>query len=339
MPSSFLNFTPLIGIDLGSSWVRIWSDKSGIVVEEPTCIAVDQRSQKVVAVGVEALEMSGRVKGHIKVYFPIQKGKVHDFKVARALLQVILQKVLKKSLFSPVIMVSIPASLTPMAEKIVIELFHSLGAKEVYVIGQPLAAAIGSGVPVADASGGLILNMGAGVVEGAVISLGSIVNVKVTTRAGRVADEQIILELRKAHRLEVGRQVAEKIKLEVGRVGEGGNKKVVVAGKRIDDSFPEEKRISSSMVAAPLTKLADHYHRLLKKLLSSVPAELTVDILDKGLLLSGGWSQLAGWENFFVQGLGIPVSVVDKPQQAVIEGVGTVLEHLDLFKSSLGYQR
>ena len=331
-----INIIRLVGVDLGTSRVRIWIDKGGFVLDEPSCIAIDSRSQKVIAVGSEAFEMRGRVGEHIKVWFPIKKGQVYDLDIALAMMKLFWEKAVGRNLISPVVMVSIPASSTDVSEKITTKLFYSLGAKEVYTISQSLAAVIGAGVPIADASGGFILQMGAGVVEGAVISLGGVVGYESSTLAGEMADERIILSLRKNQQVIIGLQTAEKVKSQVGSVA-NLTAEITVGGKDMARSSPQEIKVNSLMIAQPLTKLAIVYENLLKKLLTQIPPELTVDIIDKGLLLSGGWAQLRGLEEFFIEKLGIPASVVEEPERVVIKGIGTVLRHLDEFKESLGY--
>jgi len=252
------------------------------------------------------------------------------------MLKVMIERAVKTSLLSPVIMVSIPATGTSVSEKVVTELFYSLGAREVYTISQPLAAAIGAGVPVADASGSCVLQMGAGVVEGVVISLGSVVGKEVGRVASDSVDQRIALSLLKNHEVEIGLSSARRVKEMVGSVLDN-NMQIAVSGKDVLRSAPQEMIVSSQMVSTPLLRVASDYEKLLKKLLMKTPPELTVDIIDKGLLLSGGWSQLHGWEEFFIEKFGIPVSVVDDPDKAVIKGIVAVLKHLDLFKESLGY--
>lgn len=331
-----MNVIRLVGVDLGTSRVRIWTDKEGFVLDEPSCIAIDSRTQKVVAVGNEAFQMKGRVGKYIDVQFPIRRGQVYDFEIALAMMKLFWEKIIGRNLVSPGVMVSIPSASTDVSEKITTKLFYSLGAKEVYTISQPLAAIIGAGVPIADASGGFILQMGAGVVEGAVISLGGVVGHESTFSAGEIADERIIVSLRKNQQVILGMQTAERVKEEVGSLVDTSHE-ITVGGKDASRSSPKEIKIHSVMIAQPLTKMALMYESLLKKLLTKIPPELTVDIIDKGLLLSGGWSQLQGMEEFFIERLGIPVSVVEEPDQVVIKGIGTVLRHLDEFKESLGY--
>lgn len=331
-----LNIIRLVGVDLGTSRIRIWTNNGGVVINEPACIAIDSRNQKVLAVGNDALEMRGRVGSHIQVQFPIKKGKIYDFDIAQAMVRLFWQKVMNRNLWNPVVMVSIPASSTDVIENATTKLFYSLGAKEVYTISQPLASAIGAGVPIADASGAFILQMGAGIVEGAVISLGGVVGHESSFLAGELADERIILSLYKNQQFELGYHTAERIKKEVGTVSDEV-KEMVVGGKDKSRRSPRELKVDSVMIAPVMQKMAVVYELLLKKLLAKIPPELTVDFIEKGLLLSGGFSQLRGLEEFFVSRLSIPVSVVENPEESVILGIGTVLRHLDEFKGSLGY--
>lgn len=331
-----LNIIRLVGVDLGTSRTRIWTDRGGFVLDEPSCLAVDSRSKKVIAVGEEAWEMQGRVGKYIEVKSPIKKGQVYDLDVATAMMKLFWEKAVGRNLVNPIVMVNISASSTDVSEKITTKLFYNLGAKEVYTISQPLAAVIGAGVPIADASGGFILQMGAGVVEGAVISLGGMVAYESSFLAGEIADERIVLSLRKNQQIILGMHTAEKVKKEAGSVIDSVQE-ISVGGKNLSHSSPQEIKVNSLMIAQPLTKLAIAYEGLLKKLLAKIPPELTVDIIDKGLLLSGGLSQMDGLEEFFIERLGIPVSVVEEPEDVVIKGIGTVLRHLDEFKESLGY--
>jgi len=339
MSFSLFDITRLIGVDLGTSQVRIWTDKDGLVIDEPSCIAIDKQSKRVVAVGGEALQMQGRVGKNIQVYFPIRKAKVNDLDLTRAMLRVYLQRVFKASIFSPDIMASIPANATPVMKKTISSLFYSLGANRVYTIAQPLAAAIGAGVPIADASACFILQMGAGVVEGAVISLGSLVVFQSMNKAGLTLDEQIQYQTKQEKNLLISRKTAEELKHNIASVLVDHKKEALIVGKDLRDKSPKELTVDCELLYKPLSSYAQNYENLLKRLLSKIQAELVVDVIDKGMILSGGLAQIDGLVDYFIKVLGIPVSVVDKPERCVIEGIATVLEHLDEFKQSLGYER
>lgn len=327
-----------VGIDLGSSRTRIWTDKDGILLDEPTCLAVDTNSNKVLAAGEEAQAMEGRVGKHIAIYWPIQSGALYDMNLGRALLKVFLHKVLKSSSFlRPIMMVSIPAVSTDLDRTAVTELLYSVGARQVYTMSQPLAAAIGSGVPIADASGSFILQMGSGRVEAAIISLGSLIAHESTPVAGTQADLAVKAMVREVAALTISDMTAEKLKTTVGTVHATPRREMLVTGQDVVGFSPKEVLITSAQIQPALLTLAQRYERMLKKLFARIPPELTADVIDKGMLLSGGFGQLGGFDSYLVNQLGIPVSVVDKPDQSVIKGIGTALEHLDLFKESLGY--
>ncbi|MDQ3008956.1 MAG: rod shape-determining protein [bacterium] len=332
------NMTQLVGIDLGTTTTRIWTDTDGVVLEEATCLAIDSRTERVMAVGNEAAAMAGRVGDVVQIHRPVQGGDLYDLDVARAMLKVFLQKVLKTSAFvRPVMMASIPASSTEAERMAMVELLDSVGAREAYTISQPLAAAIGSGVPIADSSGSFLVQMGSGVVEGAIISLGSMVAFESSRKAGQRADVGIQTLLKNKHSLLVGAEAAEHLKIKVGGLG-GAEKQALVTGKDMVKLSPTEVMVTTAMIQAPLLEQAALYQRVLKQLFAKIPPELTVDVIDKGILLAGGFAQLDGLDQYLVQSVGVSVAVVEDPSHVVIKGIGTTLEHLGLFKESLGYQ-
>lgn len=334
---SSLNQT--IGLDLGTARTRMWISGEGVVLDEPTCLAVDSRNQKVLAVGEEAQAMVGRVSQPITLHYPIQKGYLYDMDSGRALLKVFLQKVLKsRAFFRPIIMASLPAGATQAQRVAMVELLYSVGAREVYTIAQPLAAAIGAGVPIADASGSFIVQMGSGVVEASVISLASLIRFESSSLAGDAADRAIKQAIRKTVNLNISLETARKVKQRIGAVGPEVNKEMMVTGQDARESSPKEVSLDSSMLQPVITQFVSEYENMLKNLFVNMPPELTADVIDKGMLLSGGWAQLAGFDIHLVNTLGIPVSVVEKPDQTVIKGISLALEHLDLFKQSLAYQ-
>lgn len=336
--------TRRLGLDLGTSRTRIWSDRGGILVDEPTALAVDRKTGKVLAVGQAAAEMEGRVAAEVVVHRPVQRGKLHNLPAARAMLQVWLQHILGASyVFSPVLMASVPASSSPAARAAMTELLYSLGAKEAYTIAQPLAAAIGAGVPIADASGSLVGVLGAGVVESALISLGSVVAHQGKNRGSNYLSEQIQFELQEQLQLRVSQEVALELLRDVAQVGLGGEsvpgagRAKLITGQDLGTRAPKEIQVQAQSLSSVVELASEAYVVLLQQLLSQLPPELTTDVLDKGMLLAGGLSQLQGLEEFLIARLGLPVTTIDQPEQAVIRGIGTALEHLDQFKHSVGY--
>lgn len=334
----FSQVTPKIGIDLGTARTRIWSSSAGFAVDEATCIAVDQSLGKVLAVGDEAAQMRGRVAGAVRVFQPVKRGEVTDNELLQAFLRVLLQRVFTTfTFFRPQVMVSIPAGLSPAKRDIVVETMFAVGAKEVYTMSQPLAAAIGSGVPIADSSGTFLFHLGAGVVEAAVISLGSVVLDDSLTLGGNKLDQVIVQRTKEAHELIISLRTAEMLKQMVASLDDQANRSIMTSGQDIHHGSPKEVSIDANSLFPKIETFSVQYQDLLQRLLSGIPPELTADVIDKGLLLTGGLASLHGLKDAIVSGLGVPVTVVDDPEQVVIRGISTALEHLDEFKESLGY--
>ncbi len=327
-----------LAVDLGSDKVRVWEKGVGLVGEYPSYLAIDSRNKKILASGQDAYEMRGRVAANVSLLRPFQKGQIWDQKVALAFLKVVLRNVLKKSFFSPTILFSIPASLSKAVEEETIKLGYDLGAKEVLTVAQPLAAAIGAGMPVADSSGGFIFQLGLGINEVGVISLGTLVDFEKSYEAGDDFEQALQTFLQQDKQILVSRDTAKKLIHNLATVEEIHPGTVLVTGKDEKTTAPKELQISAKQLLPLVEDRAQKLVKLVKKLLSKVPAELTVDVVDKGLLLSGGAAQLTGLDTYLVKKLGIPVSVVDEPELAVIKGMGTILDHLADFRRSLGYR-
>lgn len=336
MLKSLDSLSKVIAVDLGTDVTRVWDKNEGLLVEHPSFLAVDTTSQKILAIGKDAQEMQGRTAANVQLFRPVQKGQVWDVAVARAYLQAVLRDVLGKSFLSPTLVLSVPASLRPAIEQETVQLGYSLGAREVLTVAQPLAAAIGSGMPVADASGGFILQLGLGISEAAVISLGTLVGVEATHQAGEWFEQQIILSLKDIGKVTVSRETARELITKLASLDEDFSSSLLVTGKSEKTQAPKEVEITTQDLYEPTLLAANNYVRLVKKLLTKIPTELTVDIVDKGLLLSGGGAKLRGLDEYLVPKLGVPVSTVDEPDQAVIRGMGTILEHLDEYRQSLG---
>lgn len=327
-----------LAVDLGSDVVRVWEKGIGFVGEYPSYLAVDSRSKRILASGQDAYEMRGRVAANVSLLRPFQKGQVWDEKIALAFLKVVLKDVLKKSFFSPTIVFSIPASLSTAIEEETIKLGYSLGAKEVLTVAQPLAAAIGAGMPVADSSGGFIFQLGAGINEVGVISLGTLVDFEKSYEAGDDFEQALQVYLQKEKQVLISRETARKLIHNLISLDELHPGTILVTGKDEKTTAPKELQLSAKQLLPFAEEKMQVLVKQVKKLLSKVPAELTVDIVDKGLLLSGGGALLTGLDSYLVPKLGIPVSVVDEPEKAVIRGMGTILDHLRDFRRSLGYR-
>lgn len=333
----FNKFFRKIGLDFGSSRVRVCSDVEGVLLDQPSCIAIDTSSNQVLAVGEEAVAMSGRVDPKISVSWPIRQGVLYDATTAGALLKVLLHPVLRSALlYGPVMMVSVPGSSTENQRDSMSKLLYDLGAREVYTIAQPLAASIGSGVPIADASGSFVLHLGEGVVEAAVISLGTMVECRSNWYGGAFLKLQIKIAVNRSRNLMISQSTSQKLlhKLATTKPDKGGE--LLVTGKDTANRSPTELKINAENIRIPVKEMVRQAEKSIQRLLSQIPPELTVDIIDKGLLLSGGLAQLNDLDSSLIQTLGMPVAVVDEPDLAVIHGIETALQHLDEFKESLG---
>lgn len=328
-----------IGIDLGTGTTRIWVEGKGVVSSETTCLAFDKKTRNVVAFGSQARDMDGRVGPHIEVVYPVQNGEVYDDVAVRAFLKILLNEAIgSTTMLNPIMMISIPTQSTQAARQIITEILYNLGAGEVYTIAQPLAASIGSGVPIADISGSFFLHLGEGSVEGVVISLGSIISEESTELAGAYFADKLRLFTKEEFNLKISRGTAVKLISNVASLDNKAPREMLAGGQDISNENPKEVMMTSKDLFDETMLYMERLEGLLRKLLSKMPPELTVDVIDKGLLLSGGLAQLDNIERLFIEKLGIPVSVVDNPDQVVINGIGIALEHLELFKNSLGYQ-
>ncbi len=333
----FSNIFRRIGLDLGTTRTRIWFDSAEGIIDEPTCIAVDQEVNRVVAVGKDAFDMKGRVSQKIKIYHPVENGVIVQPAILQAFLRVLMQRVLPNSyFFRPIIMVNVSSVAQAVDRQVLVDSLYEVGAREVYVINESLAAAIGSDIPIADATGSFVFHLGGGVVEAAVISFGTLFTNQSSQKAGLYADEVIQQLVRDETSLEISRRTAERIKRNVVSLSLV-EREELITGQDIVEGAPRELMVSSAVVDQAVFPLTDEYVELLRHLLEKIPPELTTDVIDKGMLLTGGLAQLSGLDQYLVKRLGVPVSVVDYPQTVVIKGIATALQHLELFKESLGY--
>lgn len=333
----FSNIFRRIGVDLGTTRTKVWHDQQGYIFDQPTCIAVDQQVKKVVAVGQDAVDMKGRVADRIKIYHPVSEGLVSDPEIIQAFLRVVFQKVLPHSYFlRPIVMVSVPAGSHRLDRQLVVDSFYEVGAREVYLVEESLASAIGSDVPIADASGTFLFHLGGGLAEASVISFGNIVSTRYSPNAGLYTDSLLKDIFRDELGLIISDKVAEELKKTLLSLRQT-QKELMVMGQDVIEGAPKEVMVSGEKLVTAITILADEYVEMLKELLESVPPELTSDIIDKGMLLTGGFASVDGLDNYLIKKLGISVSVVEDSDKTVIKGVSTALQHLELFKESLGY--
>jgi rod shape-determining protein MreB and related proteins len=342
--------TPIIAIDAGTQRTRIWSNTllnedsdldQSEVIDRATCLAIEKNTGKVIQVGDEAQVMEGRVGSDIEVVHPIRRGEVVDSLQFKAFLQLLLSKIVSPiTLSRPVMLIAVPSTLSVAKREQLSNSLYDLGAQEVYTINQSLASAIGSGVPIADATGSFMMQCGAGIIEASVISLGSSVANDTTWFAGHWFDEYIQAHFRQSFGLIISKETAIKIKSTMVQIGiSESNQEFLVSGQDLSTASPREISINEEDLQAPVQLFAHQFELLLKRLLANLPPELSVDVIDKGLLLSGGLAQLRGLEDFLRVSLGVPVATVEHPTLTVIQGLKTALQHIDEFKQSLGYRQ
>ncbi|MFC1654102.1 rod shape-determining protein, partial [Patescibacteria group bacterium] len=302
-----------LGIDLGTANSIVWLSGEGIVLNEPTVVAVSMRDGKVVAVGKEAKEMLGRTPDTIRASRPMRDGVIADYVVTEAMLRFFIKKVIGKAfLFKPEVMICVPAGCTQVERRAVLDATLSAGARNAYLIDEPLAAAIGAGIPIAEASGNMVLDIGGGAAEAAVVSLGGVVVSKSVRVAGNKIDEAIAYYVRKKHNLIIGEQTAESVKIKIGSATKlSKDEEMMIRGRDNATGLPREVKITSSEVTQGINKPLMQIVGVVKGVLEEVPPELSSDIIDKGIVLTGGSSTLRNFDRLLTEEVGVPCHVAE----------------------------
>ncbi|ERI99348.1 rod shape-determining protein [Acetanaerobacterium sp. MSJ-12] len=330
-------FSRDIGIDLGTANTLVFMRGKGIIMREPSVVAVDKKTDTVRFVGQEAKDVIGRTPGSIVAVRPLKDGVIADFDITTSMLQIFIKKVFNGKMFArPRIIICIPSGVTAVERRAVREAALKAGAKQVSVIEEPMAAAIGAGLPVAEAMGSMVVDIGGGTSEVAVISLGGIVSAKSVRVGGDEFDSSIINYVKRAYNLLIGERTAEMIKIEIGSASSyEGEGEVEIKGRDLADGLPKNISLSAKEVrealAAPLQEVVD----AIKTTLEKTPPELASDIIDHGITLTGGGALLRGLDELVTRETGMPVHIAENPLDCVAEGTGKVLENLDLLKEVL----
>lgn len=333
-------FSKKVAIDLGTANTLVYVAGQGIVLNEPTVVAYSIEDKRILAVGEDAKDMLGRTPGSIVAARPMKEGVIADYTTTSAMITYFLKKALGGRVLWPQVMIAIPGGASQVEKRAVVAACKQAGASDVYLVEEPLAAAIGAKIPISQASGHIIANLGGGTTEVAIISLGQLVAYKTVRVAGTKLDEAIILQLRKKHNLIVGERTAEDIKMKIGNAlveeKEGYvERKMEVKGRDFQSGLPKilelgEKSVSESM-QRPLKLILEG----IKEVLSQSPPELAADIVDKGIVLSGGTALLKNIDRYITYYTGVSSFVVDEPLFCVIRGVGMAVENLDSFKEAI----
>lgn len=334
----FSFFSHDLAIDLGTANCLVFTQERGIIVDEPSVVAVylDSRGQqKVLSVGKEAKNMLGRTPGTIRAIRPLKDGVIADFEVTQAMLKYFIHKAQNGFTFiKPRIVICIPFGITQVEKRAVKESAEQAGAREVYLIEEPMAAAIGAGLPITEASGNMIVDIGGGTTEVAVISLGGIVYSESVRVAGDKFDEAIVNYVKKKYSLLIGERTAENIKISIGNAypSETDNQTYEVKGRDLIEGAPKTIEISSSEVREALSDTIALVVNAIKTCLEKTPPELAADIVDNGIVLAGGGSLLKNLDTLIKEKTGLPVSIAEDPLTCVVRGCGKTLKSLDLLK-------
>ena len=326
-----------IGIDLGTANVLVYVKGRGIVLNEPSVVAYSEADNKVVAVGTEARQMLGRTPGRIKVSRPMRDGVIADYRITEAMLRYFIKKVSGGlTVFRPIVMVCIPAGVTNVESRAVLDATIQAGAKEAHLIAEPLAAAIGANIPIASARGNMVIDIGGGTTEAAVISLNDIVVSRSLRVGGNKIDELIQTYVRRRHNLVIGERMAEEIKVHLGSaLPLSRDIPLEIRGRDTIDGLPKIRTITSSEVTDAITDALQAIVLKTKEVLESTPPELAADVMDHGIIMTGGGALLRNLDRLITRETGVPTYVADDPLSCVAIGAGRALEHFEIFKDSL----
>lgn len=332
-----MTITRKIAIDLGTTNTLIYIPRRGIVLNEPSVVAVSVNENAVLAVGNEAKEMIGRTPESIVAHRPLKDGVIADYRITEAMLHYLIQKAgASVRWLRPEVLVSVPAGITSTERRAVVDATLSAGARAAYLIKEPIAAAIGAGIPIGESSGHMIVDIGGGTCEVAIISLGGIVASYSARVGGNRFDEAIIEHIRKRYGVVVGEQTAERIKIELGSaVPEEEPRQMTIRGRDLATGLPKETTISSLEVTEALKDPLDDVLQAIKQVLQETPPELAADVIDKGIVVSGGGALLRNIDQLISRATSVPCYISDDPLVCVVKGAGAALENIDAYKRSV----
>jgi len=330
-------FIKRIGIDLGTTYTLVHLPKRGIIINEPSVVAISMSDKKVLAVGSEAKDMIGRTPDTIIAIRPLKDGVIADYKTTEAMLRYFINKAIGNIHFlRPEVMVAVPAGISSTERRAVIDATIAAGAKAAYIIKEPVAAAIGADIPIGSASGHMIVDIGGGTAEIAVISLGGIVASTSVRVGGNKLDTAILEYIRKKYNLAIGERTSEEIKINIGSALFLENKLTMeIRGRDIVTGLPRSINVNSSDVTEAIQNELEAIITATKKVLHDTPPELSADIMDKGMVLSGGSSLLRNLDQLLSRTTGVPTYLADDPLLCVAKGTGVALENLDSYKRSI----
>jgi rod shape-determining protein MreB len=330
-----------IGIDLGTTNTVVYTPQKGIILNEPSVVAISVLDNKIISVGNLAKEMIGRTPDSIIVSKPLVDGAIADYQVTEAMLRYFIKKA--RGFFSfvkPEVLISVPAGITSTEKRAVIEAALNAGAKAVYLVKEPVLAAIGAKIPINNPAGNMILNIGGGTTELAVISLGGIVSWASVRIGGNKLDQAIVEYIKKHHNLSIGERTAELIKINIGSaIPQIQEEKINIKGRDLTSGYPKTIEIKSNEITEALSEHLSEIVQIIKNVLEVTPPELCSDIMDKGIVISGGGAQLKNISTLITRVTGVPARVADDPLFCVARGTGIVLSNLDNYKRNIMAKR
>ncbi len=338
MPSDMaFSFAPKLGIDLGTTTVLVFVPGKGIVLHEPSVVAVSQGDNKILAIGNEAKEMIGRTPDEIVAYRPMKDGVIADYRVTEAMLRYFIRRALGKwNLFRPEVMVSVPAGVTSTERRAVVEAATKAGAREAYVVKEPILAAIGAGIPIYEARGHMIVDIGGGTTDVAVISLGGIVASTSVKCAGNRIDRAIADYIKKSSNLAIGDKMAEEMKIHIGSaVPVEEELTMLVKGRDYLTGLPRSVEVGTNEVVRAIGKELRTMVNAIKDVLQETPPELAADIIDNGITMTGGSSQLRNLPELIFRRTGVKARLAKDAPYCVVKGTGEALKHLETYKKAI----
>lgn len=324
-------FSRDIGIDLGTANVLIYVKGRGIVLNEPSVIAIDTDTKKPLAVGEEARRMVGRTPGNIVAIRPLRDGVIADFEITEMMLTHFINKIdVRGFMAKPRILICTPTNITSVEQKAIREAAERSGGKQVYLEEEPKVAAVGAGMDIFQPSGNMVIDIGGGTTDIAVLSMGDIVTAQSIKMAGDKFDQEILNYIKRKYKLLIGERTAETIKIAVGTVFKNSREEEIdIRGRDMVSGLPKTMTIHSREIEKALEEPVYNIVRAAKNVLEKTPPELSADIIDRGIILTGGGAQLHGLDQLLASELKVPVVIADNPMTCVVEGTGRMLEHLD----------
>lgn len=330
-------FSRKLGIDLGTANTLVFMPNKGVVLNEPSVVAISEQDNKILAIGVEAKEMIGKTPDSIITYCPMRDGVIADYRVTEAMLRYFINKAMGKfNFFKPDVMISVPAGVTSTERRAVVEAAIRAGAKNAYVVKEPILAAIGAGIPIHESKGYMVVDIGGGTTDVAVISLGGIVASNSVKCAGNKIDQAIADYIKKTFNLAIGDKTTEEVKIKIGAaVPLEEEIFVTIKGRDFIQGLPRSTQIGTNEIVKAVDAELKQIIKAIKDVLQETPPELASDIIDHGIIMTGGSSQLRNFTDLVFRKTGVKATLADESLFCVVRGTGIALEHLDVYKKTI----